>query len=106
MISELSQKDIDVIWQLVHRSIEKAGSHKALFANGAEMFETSGRFKVQWPKWLSSAQSYLEDKYQDKLSDAILVSVMRDIMSEHKYSAYLKRNENGELPTPEIELVE
>ena len=105
MISELSRADISFIWQTVHKGVEQAGSHANLF-DSIELFEPSGRFKVQWPEWLFPAQQYLEAEYGEKLPDALLFSVMREIMSEHKYIAYLRRQSNIEASASRQPVVE
>ncbi|TQV75077.1 hypothetical protein FLL45_09045 [Aliikangiella marina] len=102
MHADLLPQDIQFIWDTVHQAVEEAGSHNQLFSNGVEMFEDNGRFKVVWPDWLKPVQAYLTDKYSNQPTDALMFSIIREIMSEHKYSAFLKKQDSYRASTKTV----
>ena|GEM_PF-3439618 len=87
---ELTQNDKDYIWQVVEHAADKAGSYANLFANRIEFFETTGRIKFDWPSWMLPVKDYLIEKYGKKSADALLLSILREVMAEPNYSAYLR----------------
>lgn len=98
MQSRLTSENMDHIWQLVHHAVELAGSHAKLFANRLEFFEESGRVRFCWPSWMSAVKGYLIAHYGEKSADAMLLSILREVMVESNYTAYLRRG--GQLTSP------
>ncbi|MCW8877791.1 MAG: hypothetical protein OQJ89_10470 [Kangiellaceae bacterium] len=95
MAVELTPEDKVFIWRVVDHAVEKAGSHAQLFANRLEFFEESGRIRFHWPVWMHAIKGYLNYQYGEKKTDAVLLSILREIMSEPNYHAYLRQTRDG-----------
>ena len=95
MAVELTPQDKVFIWRVVDHAVEKAGSHAQLFANRLEFFEESGRIRFHWPVWMHAIKGYLNYQYGEKKTDAMLLSILREIMSEPNYHAYLRQMQDG-----------
>lgn len=95
MAVELTPEDKVFIWRVVDHAVEKAGSHAQLFANRLEFFEESGRIRFHWPVWMHAIKGYLNYQYGEKKTDALLLSILREIMSEPNYHAYLRQMQDG-----------
>ncbi|TQV86884.1 hypothetical protein [Aliikangiella coralliicola] len=95
MALEITPQDRAYIWRVVDHAVEKAGSHAKLFANRLEFFEESGRIKFHWPVWMHAIKGYLNYQYGEKKTDAMLLSILREIMAEPNYTAYLKQSQKG-----------
>lgn len=91
MALELTQEDREFIWSVVDHAVEKTGSHLNLFANRLDFFDANGRIKFNWPSWMDSIKSYLQVKYGDNKADALLFTVLKEVMAEPNYEAYLRR---------------
>ncbi len=91
---QLTPQDKNLIWRVVDHAVEKAGSHTNLFANRLEFFEDSGRIKFHWPTWMHAIKGYLNYQYGKKQTDAMLLPILREVMSEASYQAYLRQNNN------------
>jgi len=92
---KLSKDDKAYIWQVVHHAVEKAGSHANLFANRLEFFEESGRIRFNWPVWMHAIKGYLSYQYGEKQADGLLLDILREVMSEANYQAYLESQLNN-----------
>lgn len=95
MTHELTHKDKEFIWKVVDHAVEKAGSHSNLFANRLDFFDESGRIRFRWPVWMEAIKGYLEYQYGEKKADTFLMSILREVMSEPNYHAYLRKLEES-----------
>ncbi|MET1257286.1 hypothetical protein [Aliikangiella maris] len=91
MTQELTQQDKEFIWKIVDLAVERAGSHTQLFANRLDFFDESGRIRFRWPVWMDAIKGYLIAQYGEKKADACLLSILREVMSEPNYHAYLRK---------------
>jgi len=89
---QLTPQDKNYIWRVVDHAVEKAGSHCKLFANRLEFFEECGRIRFHWPVWMHAVKGYLIYQYGEKKANLILVSILREVMSESNYEAYLRQS--------------
>ncbi|MGX5173131.1 hypothetical protein ACUR5C_03780 [Aliikangiella sp. IMCC44653] len=92
----MTSKDRDFIWRVVDHAVEKAGSHANLFSNRLDFFEESGRIKFRWPVWMHAIKGYLIFQYGEKKAEALLLTILREVMSEANYHAYLRKIERLE----------
>lgn len=90
MTLELTQQDKNFIWRVVDIAVDQAGSHANLFSNRLDFFEESGRIRFNWPSWMAPIKGYLQAQYDDKKADALLLNILREVMCESNYLAYLK----------------
>ena len=95
MIPILTAEDKSYIWRVVDHAVEKAGSHSKLFANRLEFFEESGRIRFHWPVWMHAIRGYLNYQYGERQADTMLVNILREVMSEPNYRAYLRQSQDG-----------
>jgi hypothetical protein len=95
MALEMTQEDRKFIWRVVDHAAIKAGSHAKLFSNRLEFFEESGRIKFHWPVWMHAIKGYLNYQYGEKKTDAMLLTILREVMSEPNYDAYLRQSQDG-----------
>ena len=93
MTSQLTHEDKNYIWRVVDHAVDKAGSHSQLFANRLEFFEESGRIRFNWPVWMHAVKGYLIYQYGEKKAELLLVGILREIMSESNYDAYLRQSQ-------------
>ena len=98
--TQLSQEDKSYIWRVVDRAVEKAGSHDRLFSNRLEFFEESGRIRFHWPVWMHAIRGYLTYQYGEKKADSVLLDILREVMSESNYQAYLQQSQDGSVHFP------
>ncbi|WP_196141083.1 hypothetical protein [Aliikangiella sp. G2MR2-5] len=97
MMQELTAQDRQFIWRVVDHAAEKAGSHANLFSNRLEFFEESGRIRFHWPTWMLAIKGYLNYQYGEKKTDSMLLSILREVMSEPNYQAYLRQTQDGKV---------
>jgi len=95
LTSRLTQEDKNYIWRVVDHAVEKSGSHSKLFANRLEFFEESGRIRFNWPVWMHAIKGYLKYQYGEQKTDMMLVGILREVMSESNYDAYLRQSRNN-----------
>jgi len=93
LTSQLTHEDKNYIWRVVDHAVDKAGSHSQLFANRLEFFEESGRIRFNWPVWMHAVKGYLIYQYGEKKAELLLVGILREIMSESNYDAYLRQSQ-------------
>ncbi len=98
MSNELTAKDKSFIWRVVDHAVEKAGSHTKLFSDRLEFFEESGRIRFRWPVWMGAIKGYLIFQYGEKKTETMLHSILREIMSEANYLAYLRNSQTNTDP--------
>jgi hypothetical protein len=91
----LTKEDKNYIWRVVDHAVDKAGSHSKLFANRLEFFEESGRIRFNWPVWMQAIRGYLNYQYGEKKTDTMLAGILREVMSESNYSAYLRQTQGN-----------
>jgi len=97
LTTQLTSEDRRYIWRVVDHAVEKAGSHSKLFANRLEYFEESGRVRFQWPVWMHAIRGYLNYQYGEKQTENMMVSILREVMSENNYRVYLRQSQNGKV---------
>ena len=92
MTPNLTKEDKNYIWRVVDHAVEKVGSHSKLFANRLEFFEESGRIRFSWPVWMDPIKGYLNYQYGEQRANMMLVGILREVMSESNYAAYLRQS--------------
>lgn len=95
MSIQLTRQDKSYIWRVVDHAVEKSGSHSKLFANRLEFFEESGRIRFIWPVWMDAVKGYLLYQYGKQKADLMLVGILREVMCESNYEAYLRQSSNA-----------
>jgi hypothetical protein len=90
---DLNKEDREYIWRVVDHAVEKAGSYANLFANRLEFFDETGRIRFHWPCWMEAIKGYLVAKYGENKANALLLNILREVMAEPNYNAYLRSQE-------------
>lgn len=97
----LTQEDKNNIWKVVDQAVKQHGSLSQLFSNRIEFVQDSGSIRFQWPTWMLPIKNYLSEQYGEANTEAKLISLLREVMSESNYQNYLHQAKNS---YPEIEL--
>lgn len=93
MTSSLTPEDIIYIWRVVDHAVEKAGSHAKLFEKHQDFFDDSGRILHRWPEWMDAVRGYLIYNYGHNKTQAVFPKIIRAVMSEPSYAAYLRKTQ-------------
>jgi len=88
---ELTAKDLDYIWQVVHHAVDNLGGYHQLFASPLEVSESSDRVVFNWPVWMRAIKAYMTSQYGEKTAEKLLLPILSEVYNPQKYQEYLDR---------------
>ncbi|MCO7226798.1 hypothetical protein [Pleionea sp. CnH1-48] len=97
MEQQLTQKDRDYIWQIVHHAAQSVGGYDHLFSSPLNFSEDNNRIHFDWPVWMRAIKAYITSQYGEDSVDSRLIEILAEVYDPGKYRNYL---ENAPLTTP------
>ncbi|NVJ52002.1 MAG: hypothetical protein HWE13_04370 [Gammaproteobacteria bacterium] len=88
---ELSQQDLDYIWQVVDHAAQNLGGYHQLFASPLELTDSDDRVVFNWPVWMRAIKAYIHSQYGEKASEQLLLPILTEVYNPQKYQDYQQR---------------
>jgi hypothetical protein len=98
MSIQLTEKDKDMIWQIVHHAAETMGGYHHLFASPLEFSEDDNRIQFNWPVWMRAIKAYIVSQYGTKALDLLLLDILAEVYNPEKYRCYLEQKLTTPIP--------
>jgi hypothetical protein len=94
MSIQLTDKDRDMIWQIVDHAAESMGGFHHLFASPLEFSEDDNRIQFNWPVWMRAIKAYIISQYGEKSLDLLLLDILAEVYDPQKYQRFLEQKKH------------